>query len=293
MAVVALSITVLSESSAKSSRVNPIDSRLVGTWHSTEIRCADLDRKSVLSAQLTISKTGEFSWVHFADLNEPDICSGHLEFAAPNTLKANDCDFDPYSDHLEYELKESSLILSGNEWDVGGSTPPEKFTIRLIRGPLQIRWIEPPECVCNEASVPQWTESATQIILPSDHRWASSEEKKRISDTNELLWRAVQAFHGKRGPITLKHFGYSIEGDRLEEYLKASRGRAEYIFHSNEGMMEHLETCTCPLAEIKLKVKAPIKHALWQFAFRAPLPSAEAYITYPGEHERMNTFPRY
>jgi hypothetical protein len=263
-----------------------IDPRLVGTWHSVEIQCADEPEhpssRSVLSAQLTIEKTGQFSWSHFVDLEEPDTCSGHLALERPNSFQSHDCDLDPYDGHVVYELSERSLTLSGTE-DRQPGLPPEGFTIRLVRGPLRLKWRAPVECLCDQAPLPQWTASAMPVTSTSDLGGlepGTADPKRLIADSNHLLWRAVQAFDGKTGPIALKHTAYSIEGDRLEEYLLASRGRAVVVSYTNEGMIEHLSTCTCPLAMIKLKVKSHAPAALWRFVSAAPRPREEVYIAY-------------
>jgi hypothetical protein len=263
-----------------------IDPMLVGTWHSVDIQCADeVDHpssRSVLSAELIIEKTGQFSWSHFVDLDEPETCSSDFALQPPNILQPKDCDLNPYDGPFVYQISARSLILTGSEVSQPGS-PPERFTIRLARGPLRLKWRAPIECVCDQTPVPQWAASATPVTSTSDLVWlepGNSNPKRLVADSNRLLWRAVQAFEGKTNPIALKHTSYSIEGDRLERYLLASRGRAELVEHTDEGMIEHLNTCRCPLNMIKLKVKFD-PAAVWRFASKAPLPSAEAYITYP------------
>ena len=256
-------------------------------WHSVDIQCADEvghpSSRSVLSAELIIEKTAQFTWSHFVDLDEPETCSGHFAVQPPNVLQSEDCDLNPYDGPFVYQISARSLILTGTEVSQPGS-PPERFTIRLVQGPLPLKWRAPVECVCDQASVPQWTVSATPVTSASDLAWlepGNSDPKRLIAESNRLLWRAVQAFEGKREPVALKHISYSIEGDRLERYLLASRGRAELVEHTDEGMIEHLNTCRCPLSVIRLKVKLDDRPAVWRFVSKMPLPSAEAYITYP------------
>jgi hypothetical protein len=276
-----------------------IDPRLVGTWHSVEIQCADESdhpsSRSVLSAELTIEKTGQFTWSHFVDLEEPNTCSGHLKLERPNSFQSDDCDLDPYDGRAVYEISERSLTLTGTESREPG-LPPQGFTIRLVRGPLRLKWRAPDECLCDQAPLPQWTASAIPVTSTSDFVWlepGTADAKRLIADSNHLLWRAVQAFDGKAGPIALKHTAYSMEGDKLEEYLLASRGRAVVVSHTNEGMIEHLSTCTCPLAMIKLKVKSHAPAAVWRFLSTAPRPSEEVYIAYPADPSRNGHFPPY
>jgi hypothetical protein len=264
-----------------------LDPRLIGTWHSVDVQCADEiqhpSSRSVLSAELIIEKTGQLRWSHFVDLDEPETCSGHFVLQPPNILQSDDCDLKPYDSPYVYQINARSLILTGSEVSQPGS-PPERFTIRLVRGPLRLKWRAPVECVCDQEPVPQWTASATPVTSASDLVWlepGNSNPKRLIADSNRLLWRAVQAFDGKTDPIALKNISYSIEGDRFERYLLASRGRAELVEHTDDGMIEHLNTCRCPLSMIRLKVKLNDPAAPWRFASKAPLPSAEAYITYP------------
>ena len=62
--------------------------------------------------------------------------------------------------------------------------------------------------------------------------------------------------------------------------------------HTDEGMIEHLSTCTCQLPIIKLKVKSDSPGSPWRFASKAPLPSEEAYITYPTNYQGTR-FPKF
>jgi hypothetical protein len=279
-------------------KASQIDPELLGTWHSMEIHCADLaarpSSESVLSAQLTIENTGRFNWLHFVDLGEPDQCSAHFKLTSPNVLQSDDCDLNPYGDHFSYEIKDGSLILTGTDPDGDPGAPPEQFTLRFVRGPLRLRWSEPIPCVCNQIALPHWAASAVQVTSLSDLALLESGSylKDRVSESNRLLWKAVQAFEGKGAPIALKHIAYSIEGDKLEEYLRASHGRAELVEHTDEGMIEHLSTCTCQLPIIKLKVKSDNPGSPWRFASKVPLPSEKAYITYPTDYQGTR-FPKF
>ena len=271
-----------------------IDSRFVGTWHSIQIRCADDSyhpySSSVLSAQLIIEKTGQFSWSHFVDLNEPSTCSDRFTFEQPNVLKSAECDLEPYWGPYKYDFSQGVLTLRGSN----GNEPDDEFTIRLARGALPLKWSEPAPCVCDEAPVPNWTLSAKPIMSKLDlsRLDSNSVDAKRLrSNSNRLLWEAVQAFEGRAGSIALKRVSTTIEGDTVERYLLASSGRAVVITHTDEGMIEHLSTCRCPVAIMKLKVKSSGPARFWRFATHPPQASDEAYIEYPGEQSDTRSFP--
>jgi hypothetical protein len=96
-----------------------IDPRLVGTWHSVEIRCAaDEDcSNTVNEAQLSIGKTGSFKWVPYRDFEKFDVCTWRLSPDFPDTLDFEDCQVNPdgSSDTFMYRLSGNTLTLTGAE----------------------------------------------------------------------------------------------------------------------------------------------------------------------------------
>jgi hypothetical protein len=111
-----------------------------------------------------------------------------------------------------------------------------------------------------------------------------------ITNRNRLLWHAVRAYKGTALPIALKATSTTIEGDRYGDYLFASRGHVEIIDHTDEGIIEHLMTCTRSATIIKLKVQDSSN--VWRFATSWPSSTGPAYIVYPGDGTSSHTFPR-
>jgi hypothetical protein len=288
--VVAFSRPVL----AQSTKVDP---RLVGTWHSVENRCAADEECSntVNDARLNIGKTGSFKWVQFRDLEKSDVCTWRVSSDSPGTLDFEDCDVDPDGniDRFVYRLSSNTLTLTGIQVN---PKPHEVITMRFERGPLvseSREWNEPLPETCNTAPLPQWAKSASQIASDGDLHGPNadtSNSQRLIADRNRLLWRAVRAHRGNAPPIALKAISYSIEGDVYEEYLFASRGHVEIVEHTDEGLIEHLKTCSRKEPIVKLKRQDSSK--LWRFATSAPSSTSPAYIVYPGDGTSSHIFPR-
>ena len=283
-----------------------IDPRLIGTWHSIEIRCNDTSQhpseSSVLSVEPTIKPNGGFTWTHYIDLDEPEeTCSGHFKSQSPNILEADDsdyCDLDPYDRRLSYEFSRGMLTLSGTE-DMGEGPgavrlPRESFTIHLARGRLDITRKGLAQCSCEgQQPLPPWTQTASPITSKSDLVWFDSgvsEPERLVAASNRLFWKALRAFQGSGGAVALKYFSYSIEGDLTEEYLLVSKGKAVQVSRRNAGIIQDLSTCTCVTHVLKLKAQSPEPGSLWRFISRAPGKSDAVYIAYPVE-DGTGTFP--
>jgi hypothetical protein len=297
----ALVLVVVSSGSvlAQSTKIDP---RLVGIWHSVEIRCAAHEDCSdtVNEAQLSVGKTGSFEWVRYEDLTKSDVCSYKMSNNSPNTLDDEDCHVlpDQDSDRFEYRLSGNSLILTGIEVN---PKLRELISMRFERGPLIPKWreLEKPEPeTCDPSPLPRWAKSATQIASDGDlERSRPTDSLRLIRVRNRLLWDAVRAYSGRRPPIALKTIGISVEGDKSEKYLFVSRDHVEVIDHHEEGMIEHLNTCVRRAVIIKLKVQDSNK--LWRFVTSAPSSSAtRAYVVFPSMFPGLvdagsDIFPRY
>lgn len=289
VSVVSLSGPVL----AQSSKIGKIDPKLIGTWHSVEIRCAADEECSntVNKAQLTIGKTGSFEWMPYRDLEKLDVCSWQGSPDSPNTLNFEDCDVNPdgNSDTFEFRVSGRTLTLTGVERSPAFH---ELISMRFERGPLVSEWREPRPEVCDTRPLPEWTSSAIQITSDWDLQWPQhpgDDPRPFTAKRNRLLWKALRAYEGNAAPIVLKAISYSIEGDSYEEYFSASRGEAKVVSHEDDGMITYFNTCIRSLPMIKVKVQDRSK--LWRFATSAPSPDAPAYIVFPSGGEGAHIFP--
>lgn len=274
-----------------------VDSRLIGTWHSVEIRCASDEECSntVNEARLKTGSTGTFKWVQYRDLEKSNVCTWRVSPDSPDTLDFEDCDVDPDGniDRFSYRLSGNTLTLTGIQVN---PKPQEIIAIRFERGPLvseSREWNEPLLETCNTAPLPRWTKSAIQIAADGDLHGPNADTlnpQRLIADRNRLLWRAAKAHQGNAPPIALKAISYSIEGDVYEEYLFASRGHVEVVEHTDDGLIEHSNTCSRKVSIIKLKAQDSSK--LWRFATSAPYSTSPAYIVYPGDGTSPHIFPR-
>ena len=288
-------LLVVSSSCLAQAQSIKIEQKLVGTWHSVEIHCAADEEcaNTVNEAQLDISRTGTFELVLFTDLGKSDVCSWELSEDEPNTLDFDECD-DPAQDSIDtirYRLSGNALILTGIE----EANPPvhEAITMRFERGPLITDWRKPAPEVCNTEPLPEWAASAHQIASDWDLEWPRpgvTDPPSLIPGRNQLLWNAVRAYKGIVPPIALKSIAYSIEGDKLEEYLFASRDKVEVVRHTDKGLMERLETCTLQVPIIKLREQDADK--VWHFV-SAPSLVTRVYIVFPGDESGPHTFPRF